>query len=89
MRDGPEVKTYSYTGPLAAACERFVQEKRAVGCLYNSEAKKLSEFSRFTMTFDFPENTLPKEVVQAWIARKSTDSDRNQYARFSLISQLA
>ena len=49
MRDGPEIKTYSYTGPLTAACEGFVQEKRAVGCLYNTEAKKLSEFSRFTM----------------------------------------
>ena len=89
MRDGPEIKTYLYSGPLKTSCEGFVQEKRAVGCLYNTEAKKLSEFSRFSLTFDFPENTLPKEVVQAWIAKKSTDSDRNQYARFLLISQFA
>ena len=89
MRDGPEIKTYTYSGALAALCEGFVQEKRAVGCLYNTEAKKLSEFSRFTIAFDFPENTLTKEVVHAWIARKFTDSDRNQYARFSLISQFA
>ena len=89
MRDGPEIKTYAYSGALAAACEGFVQEKRAVGCQYNSEAKRLSEFSRFILAFDCPENTLTKEIVHAWIARKPTDSDRNQYARFSLISQLA
>lgn len=89
MRDGPEMKTYTYSGVLAPICEGFVQEKRAVGCLYNTEAKKLSEFSRFTLNFDCPEGTLPKEIVQAWIAKKSTDSDRNQYARFSLISQFA
>lgn len=89
MHDGPEIKTYLYSGPLKDACEGFVQEKRAVGCLYNTEAKKLREFSRFTLAFDCPKNTLTKEVVQAWIARKPTDSDRNQYARFSLISQFA
>lgn len=89
MRDGPDIKTYTYSGALAAVCAGFVEEKRAVGCLYNTEAKKLSEFSRFTLNFDCPKNTLTKEIVQAWIARKSTDSDRNQYARFSLISQLS
>ncbi len=89
MRDSSGIKTYSYNGPLEAACEGFVKEKRAIGCLYNTEAKKLSEFSRFALAFDCPENTLTKEIVQAWIARKPTDSDRNQYARFSLISQFA
>ncbi len=89
MREVPEIKTYKYSGALADVCEGFVQEKRAVGCLYNTEAKKLSEFSRFTLAFDCPENVLSKEIVQAWIAKKPTDSDRNQYARFSLISQLA
>lgn len=49
----------------------------------------MSEFSRFPLNFDCPEGTLLKEIVQAWIAKKSTDSDRNQYARFSLISQFA
>ena len=89
MRDGPEMKIYAYSGVLAPICERFIQEKRAVGCLYNTEAKKLSEFSRFTLDFDCPEGTLPKEIVRTWIAKKSTDSNRNQYARFSLISQFA
>lgn len=89
MRDSSAIRTYTYSGALAEVCDGFIQEKRAIGCQYNTEAKKLSEFSRFTLAFDCPENTLTKEIVQAWIARKPTDSDRNQYARFSLISQLA
>lgn len=89
MTDEMQFKTYTYSGVLAPVYESFIQEKRAVGYQYNSEAKRLSEFSRFTLAFDFPVNELPKEIVQAWIAKKSTDSDRNQYARFSLICQFA
>ncbi len=89
MTDEMQLKTYTYSGVLAPACESFIQEKRAVGYQYKSEAKRLSEFSRFTLAFDFLANEMPKEIVQAWIAKKSTDSDRNQYARFSLICQFA
>ena len=89
MIETTKVKAYSYSGSLKTACESFIREKRALGYLYNTEAKKLSDFSRFTLDFEFPENTLTQEVVRAWIAKKPTDSERKQYARFSLISQFA
>lgn len=82
-------KNYEFSGKLSEMCEAFIKEKRAVGYLYNTEAKKLSEFSRFSLSFKYPDNTLTKEVVQAWITKKSTDAERSQYARFSLISQFA
>lgn len=80
------VKTYQYSGVLASICEDFIAEKRAVGNIYNTEAKHLRAFSIFTLGFDIPANVLTEEVVQAWIAKKTNDSDRSQYARFSLIS---
>lgn len=89
MRNDMDIKTYQYSGALAGLCETFIAEKRAVGYRYNTEAKKLSEFSRFTLTFEFPSNVLTEEVVKAWITKQPTDSDRNQYARFSIISQFA
>ena len=55
LAENGHLKAISYAGPLAAAYEGFVQEKRAVGCLYNTEAKKLSEFSRFTLAFNYTE----------------------------------
>lgn len=89
MANSERVKTYPYSGILSSICEDFIAEKRAVGNQYNTEAKLLSGFSRFTEAFNIPPNALTKEVTQAWIAKKATDSDRNQYARFSLITQFA
>ena len=70
MLDEVELKTYAYSGMLAPICENFIREKRAVGYLYNSEAKKLSEFSRFTLDYDYPPNTLPKDRFRAKSIRK-------------------
>lgn len=89
MHDGKKQAVCEYRGVLADICDSFIEEKRAVGCLYNTEAKILRDFSRFTLNFDCPENTLTKEIVQAWITKRPMDSDRTQYARYSLISQFA
>ncbi len=89
MHNDVKIRTYKYVGALADACMNFVAEKRAVGCLYNTEAYALSRFCRFSLSYEVPYNVLTKEVVQAWIAKRPTDSDRSQYARYSLISQLA
>ena len=88
MHNDGKYEEYSYSGMLADICKGFIAEKRAVGYIYNTEAKKLSEFSRFTLAYDFPKNTLTEEVVKAWIVKKPTDSDKNRYARYSLVKQL-
>jgi len=89
MRDYTAIKECKYSGVLADICKNFIIEKRAVGYLYKREAKQLSEFSRFSENFVIPANTLTEEVVKAWINKKTTDSDRNRYARFSLIKQFS
>ena len=89
MRNYPDQKEYEFVGVLAPVIHNFVAEKRALGYIYNTEAKHLRLFSRFTEDFDFPKETLPEEVVKAWIEKKPTDSDRTRYARFSLIKILA
>lgn len=89
MRDYPAIKEYRYSGVLAEICKNFIAEKRALGYSYNSEAKKLSEFTRFTLDFDIPQDTLTEEVVMSWIKKKPNDSERNRYSRFSLIRQFS
>lgn len=84
-----KIHEYHFCGPLQSACEGFITEKRSLGYIYDTEARMLSEFSRFSLAYDVPANVLTKELVQEWIERKPTDSDRNQYARYSLISQFA
>jgi hypothetical protein len=89
MTEPSRYKHYSYSGVLANICAGFIAEKRSLGYLYNTEAKKLSEFSRFSKDFVVPPETLTEELALAWIAKKANDSDRNWYARYSLIKMFA
>lgn len=89
MHEATKLKEYQFCGALSESCASFIAEKRAVGYIYNTEAKHLSEFSRFSEKFNFTKNTLPKEVVEAWIMRRPNDSDRNYYSRYALVKLLA
>ena len=87
MLNNERCKEYKYSGVLSDICAAFIAEKRAVGYIYNAESKQLSEFSRFTLEYNAPPDTLTEEIVRAWIAKKPTDSDRNRYSRYSLVKQ--
>ena len=89
MYDPLKKKDYVYSGKLGSHISDFIAEKRAFGCLYNTEAKKLSEFSRITLNYDFPDDTLTQEVVEAWLTRRSTDADKTLYNRFGVIKGFA
>jgi integrase len=78
-----------YIGTLAPICKAFIAEKRGVGYSYQSEAEMLSVFSRFSEGFDIAPNTLPEEVVKAWIAPRMGEADRTRYNRFSIIHLFA
>lgn len=89
MYDPLKYKNYIYSGKLGGRISDYVTEKRASGCLYNTEAKKLSEFSRMSLGFEFPDDTLPQEVVEAWIRRRENDADKTVYSRFGVIKGFA
>ena len=89
MKNVSPIINYSFEGSLAKVCDDFIAEKRALGYSYNTEAKKLREFSKFTLKYDIQDYTLPEEIVLEWIKRKPTDSDRGQYARLGLIKVFA
>lgn len=89
MKITSRIMSYPYEGVLANLCEKFIAEKRALGCSYNTEAKRLREFSKFTCNFLLPKDTLSEEVAQAWYAKRPVDSDRNRYARLALVKLFA
>ncbi len=68
MQEKNKYKTYEFSGTLAARMQEFVTEKRSVGCVYNTEAKMLSQFSRFSLEYEVPQDELPENLVMAWIA---------------------
>lgn len=89
MYDSLKKKDYIYSGKLGSQIADYIAEKRAFGYLYNTEAKKLSEFSRMTLKYDFPDDTLTQEVVEAWLTRRPTDADKTLYSRFGVIKGFA
>lgn len=89
MRNISLIINYKFEGPLAKICDDFIAEKRALGYSYNTEAKKLRAFSRFTLKYNIPDDTLSEEIVMEWVKRKPTDSDRGQYARLTLLKIFA
>lgn len=89
MIERSPVQECQYVGPLAEVCRGFVAEKRGMGYIYTTEAKRLCEFAHFSVAFNPPVNTLTEELVNAWIKRRPADSDRNYYSRFALIKLLA
>jgi len=52
---------YPFVGHLANHIADFIAEKRAVGRKYNTEAKKLYEFSRCTNGMSVSPNELPND----------------------------
>ncbi|WP_297423958.1 hypothetical protein [Clostridium sp.] len=88
MNNSNKLKVFMYTGPLSEMLKEFVEQKRALGCEYNSEAGCLAIFDRFTMNFDFEKNTLPKNVVEEWIRKKPNEKNLTQMKRINLIKQV-
>lgn len=80
---------YPFVGVLANHIAAFIDEKRAVGRKYNTEGKKLYEFSRITEHMHILPDTLPKELVDIWLAKRPMENARNQYIRFGVIRQFA
>lgn len=89
VNDDTKLINYPYSGPLAPLCEQFIQEKRALGYQYNTESWYLSQFSKFTESFNCPCGILPQEIVQAWLVQKPMESDKSRYTRYSVVSQFA
>lgn len=87
--DDATLRNYPYSGPLASLYEQFILKKRALGYQYNTESWYLSQFSKFTESFDCPDEALPQEIVQAWIVQKTMESDKSRYTRYSVVSQFA
>jgi integrase len=89
MQKKPLRKDYQYSGVLAENIAGYVAEKRALGCIFNTESKMLARFSRMTVDFDISKNTLPEEVVMAWLVRQPNDADKTLYHRMTVIRGFA
>ncbi len=70
---------------LATSIKQFIQEKRACGYKYVTEADSLRRLDRFLCEQGLAELELPKPLVQLWIAKDPNESLRTHGARIGLV----
>ena len=78
----------SYLSALAPHLHQFVEEKRALGCRYRSQAKMLVTFDRFLLECATISPDLPKAVIDAWACRRPHESISTLQNRISLVRQV-
>ena len=84
-----EHKTALYSSSLSYMITGFVEEKRAVGYRYNTEASILKRFDNFLIQKGFAGEILTKEMVLLWTEKRLAEADSTRNARISLIKGLA
>jgi len=81
----PEI---TYVSALGPHFHRFVDEKRALGCRYRTEAGRLVALDRFLLEEGVTSPDFPRAAVETWISRRPYESIRTQQSRVCLMRQL-
>lgn len=76
-------------GPFAKSIAEHISLKQALDYKYVVESKCLSRFASFTQRKYPDAQSLTREIVLDWCAKKSHESQANQCARASILRQLA
>ena len=76
-----------FEGPFGKYIQDFVQLKKAIGYKYDSEARHLKRFDRFTLEKYLSADSLTKEIVLGWCRKQPYESQANQCSRASIIRQ--
>lgn len=76
-----------YRGPFKDHIKDYIELKQAVGYKYNTEAKNLQRFDKFTST-KYPNATVfTKGIALDWCSKKTYETQTNQCSRASLTRQ--
>lgn len=79
----------AFQSTLAPWLRDFVLEKRAVGYRYASEQRVVQRFDRHLVECGHHEATLPRSLLDTWLARTAHESPKSQVVRITVIRQLA
>ena len=78
----------TYTSILAPWLAGLVAEKQGAGYRYDATAADLAQFDRFCTTVGHATATLPRALVEAFIAKRPQETETNRQHRVSLVRLL-
>jgi integrase/recombinase XerD len=79
----------AFQSVLAPWLRDFVLEKRAVGYRYDVEQRLLQRIDHLVVEHGHHEATLPRTVIEAWMARTAHETPATHVARISAVRQFA
>lgn len=82
-------RIYVYCSGLAEQINEFIEEKRALGCKYDKEAKTFYSMDRFLVKEGVKTPALSQEVVEKWISKRPNEKQKNQRWRLNFTKRFA
>jgi len=82
------VKTYEYKSRLAPYIEGLLEQKRALGYLYEFEAYILKSFDGFFLENEPDGDSITRELIMAWSKKRPVESLGYRSQRISFVRQL-
>ncbi len=84
-----KITEYQFQSCFASYIEKFIQEKRAAGFIYESEEWKLKHFDAFCIAESVTEPCLSRELEKKWGTLRDGEALVTCSARTSVIRQFA
>ena len=82
-------RNYTFSSSLAPAIEGLIQEKRASGYMYNSNADVLKELDTFCIKNGYDAETVTKSLSDAWAVQRETEGISARNIRVSNLRQVS
>lgn len=80
-------RAYDYESGLAPQMNAFIDEKRALGCKYEKEAKAFWELDHFLVNEGVDTPIFPELSVLKWIEKRPNETRKNQRWRLNFVKR--
>lgn len=82
-------KTYDYASCLAPYIQGLIDEKRALGFSYETEAYILKDFDDYWIEKGYPTASITRESLEDWMTQRETEGRHYRDQRVSFVRQLS
>lgn len=82
-------RNYTFSSSIASMIEGHIAERRASGFMYNSAADVLKELDTFCIDNGFQDDTVTKEMADAWSIQRDSEGISARNIRVSILRQLS
>lgn len=77
----------TFESALAADLQQYLAEKRVFGCRYDKAARYLTHVDRILVERGITSPDLPRDLIDAWCAKRPNESPRTQAERSTVVRQ--